>query len=145
MPVSTGKLSNSWSELRFPYKECQLKELTADKRRIAFCGLYCGACPKFLQEKCPGCAANEKAAWCKTRLFAMKKMYESCASCREFSELRQCPLLDNFVSRAIGFLLNSSRIACLERIRATSPDQFAQEMAVRKAMTIPRRKRPAKG
>ena len=31
--------------------------------KIAFCGLYCGACRQYLKEKCPGCRKNEKAKY----------------------------------------------------------------------------------
>ena len=28
---------------------------------VAACGLYCGACRKFVKGQCPGCKANTKA------------------------------------------------------------------------------------
>ena len=42
-----------------------MKEMTNNSQQIAACGLYCGACKKFLNGKCPGCKENEKASWCK--------------------------------------------------------------------------------
>ena len=32
-----------------------MKNIKADKAMIAVCGLYCGACRKYLMDKCPGC------------------------------------------------------------------------------------------
>lgn len=43
------------------------KTITASVERIAACGLYCGACRKYLKGKCLGCRQNDKAAWCKIR------------------------------------------------------------------------------
>lgn len=40
-----------------------MKEIEADKNLIAACGLYCGACRKYLSAKCYGCHNNEKATW----------------------------------------------------------------------------------
>lgn len=116
-----------------------MSEIVADVKRIACCGLYCGACGKYLSGKCPGCAGNAKATWCKTRTCCLERGYSSCASCTEFTDLRKCPRLHNWFSTLIGMALNSNRLACLERIRATSPESFATEMAEKKAMTIPRR------
>ena len=36
-----------------------MKTIVSDTQNIAACGLYCGACRKFLAEKCPGCKQNE--------------------------------------------------------------------------------------
>ena len=37
-----------------------MRTIVSDTQNIAACGLYCGACRKFLAEKCPGCKQNEK-------------------------------------------------------------------------------------
>ena len=42
-----------------------MKTIAPDNKNIAACGLYCGACRKFLAEKCSGCKPNKKATWCK--------------------------------------------------------------------------------
>ncbi len=31
-----------------------MKEIVSDPKLVAYCGLYCGACKRYLQEKCPG-------------------------------------------------------------------------------------------
>ena len=36
-----------------------------DAAYVAACGLYCGACRKFVKGQCPGCWENKKADWCK--------------------------------------------------------------------------------
>ena len=36
-----------------------MKTIVPDIQNIAACGLYCGACRKFLIGKCPGCKHNE--------------------------------------------------------------------------------------
>jgi hypothetical protein len=39
-----------------------MKQIIADKNLVAYCGLYCGACNKYLDGKCPGCQKNKKSA-----------------------------------------------------------------------------------
>ena len=49
-----------------------MRTIVPDNKNIAACGLYCGACRKFLAEKCPGCKPNKKATWCKIAHVAKK-------------------------------------------------------------------------
>lgn len=60
-----------------------MKNIESDKELIAACGLYCGACRKYLAEKCPGCRLNEKAAWCKIRscFFCLKTIRRNASRC----------------------------------------------------------------
>ena len=37
-----------------------MKEITVDTKKIATCGLYCGACKKYRMGKCPGCHEKRK-------------------------------------------------------------------------------------
>ena len=60
-----------------------MKNIESDKELIAACGLYCGACRKYLAERCPGCRLNEKAAWCKIRscFFYLKTTRRNASRC----------------------------------------------------------------
>ncbi|MBN2144478.1 MAG: DUF3795 domain-containing protein, partial [Candidatus Aureabacteria bacterium] len=60
-------------------------EITINPRLVAFCGLYCGACGRYLKNKCPGCVGNEKAAWCSVRTCCLENHFSSCAECRDFT------------------------------------------------------------
>lgn len=115
-----------------------MREITVDKNLIAFCGLYCGACSRYLNEKCPGCHENQKATWCKVRTCNMENKYASCADCRQVV-LSECKDLNNFVARIFGFIFRSDRKACLERIKAVGYDAFSREMAEAKMSTIRRK------
>ncbi len=109
----------------------------ADKEYIAACGLYCGACRKFLSGKCPGCHRNEKATWCKTRQCTMGKGYHTCAECN--LDVKECRLYSNMVSKIFSFLFNSDRPACINYIKEYGEQAFAEEMACRKCQTIKRK------
>ena len=58
-----------------------MKPIVPDTQSIAACGLYCGACRKFLIGKCPGCKRNEKATWCKIRSCCQENKFNTCAEC----------------------------------------------------------------
>lgn len=105
-----------------------MKEIIVDKYLIAYCGLYCGACRSYLSGKCPGCKDNVKASWCKIRQCCKENQYGSCADCNSIV-LKECKKYNNFISKVIGFVLNSDRSACISRIREVGYDTFAREMA----------------
>lgn len=114
-----------------------MKSITADRNNIASCGLYCGACRKFLSEKCPGCKNNEKASWCKIRQCCISKGYRTCAECER--DVRECKIYSNFISKVFALLFNSDRPACIRYIKEHGGIAYAEEMAKRKCQTIKRK------
>jgi hypothetical protein len=103
---------------------------------IGYCGLYCGACRKYLNEKCPGCRKNETATWCKVRTCGIAHQYASCADCMEIAEVMDCKKFNNFISKIFGFLFGSDRNACIQLIKKEGYDAFARRMAENKTQTI---------
>lgn len=116
----------------------QKKPIIADKTLIAFCGLYCGACPRYLNEKCLGCIKNERAGWCQIRICCLKNNYLSCADCKDFADVNTCKKFNNFFSKLFAFIFRSNRKKCIERIKTAGLDTFAQEMAALKTHSLKR-------
>ncbi len=104
------------------------------KELIAYCGLYCGACSKYIKGKCPGCRKNDSAKWCKIRTCCMDNGFSTCAACT--MNPHDCTKFNNFFSKIFAFIFKSDREACIRRIRETGEDTFADEMAARKIMTL---------
>jgi hypothetical protein len=107
-----------------------------DPNLVAACGLYCGACGKYKKGKCPGCAKNEKAAWCTVRTCCMGKGIATCAQCQECPDPKACKKFNNFFSKLIGFVLGSDRKTCIKRIREIGKEEYAREMSEKDAQTI---------
>jgi hypothetical protein len=95
--------------------------------QVAYCGLYCGACKKFEKGKCRGCEQNEKATWCKIRTCCMDHHYTTCADCIVLP-LPSCKIYHNLISKIIGFVIQTDRSKCIDRIREIGIEQYAQEM-----------------
>lgn len=115
------------------------KEIVIDTELIAACGLYCAACGSYTKGKCPGCKDNVKASWCKIRQCIRENNFQSCADCNIIG-LADCRKYNNFMSKAIGYILNSDRGACIERIREIGYDDFAIEMSASRTQTIKRKR-----
>ena len=113
-----------------------MKAITADAGWVAYCGLYCGACGSYLRERCPGCHENAKATWCKVRSCCMDKGYTTCAGCTTFADPGDCRKFNNFVSKAIGFVLRSDRRACVLQIREKGIMGHAEDMALHERQSI---------
>lgn len=115
-----------------------MTQITADPALVAACGLYCGACKKYLAGRCPGCAGNQKASWCGIRTCCRERGIATCAGCADHPDPRTCRTYDNFIARVIGFVLRSDRAACVDRIRTIGAEAFAAEMAASGRQTLRR-------
>ena len=122
-----------------------MPEIVADTASIAFCGLYCGACRKYLQQRCPGCQANEKAGWCKIRLCCREKNIAGCADCTEYTDVRLCKKFNNFMARLFGLVFRSDRAACIDLIKKSGYEAYAREMSAKERMSIKRQKKSLRG
>ena len=114
------------------------KEITADSDLIAYCGLYCGACPRYLKGKCAGCRESDKLSWCKIRNCNEENGFHNCGDCT-LMNFSDCKLNHNFMSRFFSLIFNSDRDACVARIKAVGKEDYAEEMAKRGSQTIPRK------
>lgn len=114
-----------------------MKDIVSDKMLIAHCGLYCGACRKYLNGKCPGCRENSKAAWCKIRTCNQEAETASCADCTK-TNINDCKTFNNPIGKIFSFVFRSDRKACIQMIKDRGAEGFAQEMTLRKAQTIKR-------
>lgn len=103
---------------------------------IGACGLYCGACKKYLSEKCPGCHKHEKATWCRIRKCCQTKGIHTCAECG--IEVRDCSTHNNLIGKVFSLLFGSNRAACIDYISRHGEEAFAEKMAAEEKMTVKR-------
>ena len=115
-----------------------MKEICVDRDLIAYCGLYCGACKRYLKEKCPGCKENVKAAWCKIRTCCIENSYASCADCQIVEDMKDCKKFNNFISKLFAIIFRSDRFSCIALINKKGYDEYAKEMAEKGIMTVKR-------
>lgn len=114
-----------------------MKKIEANKELIAACGLYCGACRKYLSDKCSGGLDNEKATWCKIRSCVKDKGFHSCAECSRI--VTECKIYSNLIGKIFAFLFKSDRPACISYIREHGEQAYAEEMTKRKCQTMKRK------
>ena len=117
-----------------------MKEILVNPELVSYCGLYCGSCGKYLKDKCPGCAENQKATWCKIRKCCIEKDIKSCAQCDEFSDVKDCKMFDNFVARMFEFVFKSDRKAGIKMIKELGYEDFAKFMAENKLVSMKKSK-----
>lgn len=103
---------------------------------VAFCGLYCAACPSFVKGKCAGCQKNDKASWCKVRTCCMQSGFSSCAQCQAHNDPLECKKFNNFIARLFGLVFRSDRAACIRQIGTQGLEGHAKIMAEQNKMTI---------
>lgn len=111
-----------------------MKTIISNTQLIAACGLYCGACRKYLSGKCQGCRDNEAASWCKIRTCVRDKGFHTCAECR--MNVAECKTYSNFMAKLFAFIFRSDRPACINFIKEHGEKAYADEMTKRKCQTI---------
>jgi hypothetical protein len=113
--------------------------IVVDTKFIAACGLYCPSCGKFKSEKCPGCAANEKASWCKIRSCCLEKEIANCSDCEEYQNPMDCVKYNNFMAKVFGYIYKSDRSKCIAHIREKGPKEYAYFMAEKAWLSYPKK------
>jgi hypothetical protein len=108
---------------------------------IAYCGLYCGNCSSLKKGKCPGCAKNRKATWCKIRICCIEKDISSCAACTDFDEVKECSKYKNVFAKVIEFVSQTDRSLCIEKIRNEGENSFVLFMEKEGKMSLPKEKK----
>jgi len=98
------------------------------EKLVAPCGIYCGACKKYIKGKCPGCSHNEKATWCKLRICVRESGYNTCAECTRFDDIDDCRKFNNFMSRIFSMVFRSDRKGSLVMIGSVGLTKYAQHM-----------------
>lgn len=106
---------------------------------VASCGLYCGACYKYKKGKCPGCAENEKASWCKIRVCTKENGYHTCAECTEFADVHECKKFNTLFSKFFAFVFKSDRKASLQLISDIGREKYASVMDEKGLVVIKRK------
>ena len=117
-----------------------MNEITIDKNLVSCCWLYCGACEKYLTEKCPGCKKLDKTPfWCTIRDCCLEKGLENCADCKDFKDITACKKYNGVLMRSLGYLCGSDRLTATNMIREKGINEFAKYMAENKIQRIDRR------
>ena len=147
--TNEARAESSSLELCHARRNCDEIEMTNNSQQIAACGLYCGACKKFLNGKCPVCQPSEEDnpglaqpltkgfQRCKIRKCCQEKGFHTCAECDK--DVKECMIHNNFVGKIFAFLFNSDRAACIRYIRENGEGAFAEKMAKEKMMTMKRK------
>jgi len=103
-------------------------EFKNDVHLIAYCGLYCGTCRKYLSGKCPGCKQIQGKHWCQIRTCNIDQQFSSCADCK-LETPNACKKFNNPISKVFAFIFGSNREKCILTIRENGASWYAMHMA----------------
>ena len=95
---------------------------------LAYCGLVCSDCGAYRKGRCKGCHSDKPMnASCKVKPCAQEKNCVTCADCGDFTDLKECRKLNNFISKIFALIFRSDRIGNLCRIREIGIEKFKEE------------------
>ena len=113
-----------------------MKEIIADTKLLGYCGIYCGACRKYLKGKCEGCIKNVKATWCQVRVCCIENGYVSCADCKIVDKIEDCKKYNTFFEKVFGFIMRTDRKAGVQLIKEKGVEDFINYMVENKLVCI---------
>lgn len=119
-----------------------MSDIQPNPSLVACCGLFCGACKRYMADKCKGCRENTKATWCKIRTCCIENNLETCAACRSNADPNACNRFNNLISKLFGLIFNSDRAACIALIKKSGIEGYAKIMAEKGKPSIGRSKDP---
>ena len=93
------------------------KQINKDENLIAYCGLFCGACPHRTAGKCDGCRGNsEKSAAlykaCQVKPCCGENEFFTCADCTIYACVKECKKYNPLLLKI------ASRVECSDRSKA---------------------------
>jgi len=110
-------------------------EIICDENFIAYCGLYCAACPRFLDKKCKGCKVNG-ASWCKVKPCNIENNYKNCSDCAKYNDIKDCKKYNPFLVKVGEFLSKTSRKEAVKILKERGTKEFAEFMTEKKWVSI---------
>ena len=97
---------------------------------LACCGLVCSECGAITKGKCQGCHSEKPMSLhCKVKPCVKERNWATCAECGDFTNLKDCKKLNNFISKIFAFIFRSDRIGNLNCIREVGLEKFQEEKA----------------
>jgi len=109
------------------------KQITKDENLIAYCGLYCGACPSFTSGKCDGCRGDsEKSAvvykQCQVKPCCTENGFFTCADCTIYASVKNCKKYNPLLLKIASWIESSDRSKAIEMIKTKGRAEFAAYM-----------------
>ena len=126
----------------------QMRPIISSTKQIAACGLYCGACRKYLNGKCPGCSIASDTPdssqptpryfyKCKIRQCCRSKGYKTCAECG--MDLKLCKTYNTLIGKLFALVFKTDRAGSIRYIREQGYEAYAEKMAWDETMAIKRK------
>jgi hypothetical protein len=113
--------------------ENQSEQMTNNKQFIAYCGLYCKACPAFISGKCEGCRSNStKSAvlykQCQVKPCCVENGFFTCADCTKYASTKDCKKYNPLLLKIASWIEGSDRSKAIEMIKSKGRAEFSAYM-----------------
>ena len=107
----------------------QSEQMTDNEQLIAYCGLYCKACPAFAEDKCDGCRVDSaKSAVlykkCKVKPCCAENGFFTCADCTIYASTKECKKYNPLMLKISSWIGCVNRSKCIEMIKGKGQAEF---------------------
>ena len=89
---------------------------------IAYCGIYCGACPSYKSGDCEGCRAKSEKSSVRYKACAVKPCcieneFFTCADCTIYASTKECKKYNPFLLKIASWVEKTDRSKAIEMIK----------------------------
>ena len=114
----------------------QSEQTTGNEQLIAYCGLYCKACPAFESGKCDGCRGDsEKSAVvykkCQVKPCCVENGFFTCADCTKYASTKDCKKYNPLFFNISSWIGSVNRSKCIDMIKTKGRAEFLAFMEER--------------
>ena len=107
----------------------QSEQMTNNEQLIAYCGLYCKACPAFASGKCDGCRSKSaksavKYKKCKVKPCCAENGFFTCADCTKYASTKDCKMYNPLLLKIASRIEGSNRSKAIEMIKEKGRAEF---------------------
>ncbi len=117
------------------------KIISKGQNLVSYCGFYCGACPKYIEEKCEGCKGKSPLCAvgyrkCKVRPCCIENQYFTCADCKKYISAKSCKKYNPLSIKFGEYISCTSRQKSIEMIKEKGITAFIEYMVCKEWVTM---------
>jgi hypothetical protein len=98
------------------------EQIEKDENLIAYCGIYCGACPSFTSGECEGCRAKSEKSSVRYKACAVKpccveNVFFTCADCTIYASTSACKKYNPLLLKIASWVESTDRSKAIDMIK----------------------------
>ena len=111
----------------------EIGKIGENEQLVAYCGIYCKACPSFKSGKCEGCRGDSPKCAngyksCQVRPCCIENGFFTCADCTIYASTKECKKYNPLLLKIAAWIESSDRSKAIALIKEKGLPEFTAFM-----------------